>query len=83
MRDKYLIPIIVHRSSRLLPPPRKLWEGNVFTTMCLFTGEGVGMPGPKSILGVGIPEGGWGYEKFPSLPQPPQPQPFVFFVNIS
>ena len=36
------------------PPPTKLGEGNVFRGLCLFTGEGVGISGTSSFLGVAI-----------------------------
>ena len=39
-------------------PPTKLREGNVFTNVYLFNGEGVGISGPRSLseeTGVGIP----------------------------
>ena len=46
-------------------PPTKLREGNVFRDVCLSTGEGVGMPGPRSLLG-GIPRGdGRVYQVYP------------------
>ena len=32
-------------------PQDKLWEGNVFTCVCLFTG-GLGMSGPRSLPGL-------------------------------
>ena len=70
MRDKYLIPIIVHRSSRLLPPPRKLWEGNevMFSLPCVCSQEkGWVCLVPSPFWGWvyqredgGVPEGGAG-----------------------
>ena len=35
----------------------KLWEGNIFKSVCLSTGGGrVGISGTRSLLGVGIPD---------------------------
>ena len=37
----------------LEPVQVKFREGNAFTGVCLFTGSGMGMSGPRSLLGRG------------------------------
>ena len=69
--DVPLLDLCLHTSSRrtgraYYNPPMKLREGNVFTSVCLFTGggsvcgpgplqgmDGVGMPGPRVLSKVG------------------------------
>ena len=46
-------------SKIFLPPPTKLWGGNVFSRVCLFTGRGEGVPcdhcGPVQTCSLGHP----------------------------
>ena len=53
----------LHNNLAILPPATKLWEGNVLTPVCLFTGGcmmslPVWLPGPMFFPEVSLQRGG-------------------------